>query len=59
MFLKVIDEFTYDHSEDLGDAFEYLLSVLAPKEMQASSVPKAYHRFHRRNVDPKKTETGA
>jgi len=27
-FLKVIDEFTYDHSERLGDAFEYLLSVL-------------------------------
>ena len=28
MFLKVIDEFEYDHSERLGDAFEYLLSVL-------------------------------
>ena len=27
-FLKVIDEFRYDHSERLGDAFEYLLSVL-------------------------------
>ena len=27
-FLKTIDEFTYDHSERLGDAFEYLLSVL-------------------------------
>lgn len=27
-FLKVIDEFEYDHSEKLGDAFEYLLSVL-------------------------------
>jgi type I restriction enzyme M protein len=27
-FLKVIDEFSYDHSERLGDAFEYLLSVL-------------------------------
>ncbi|MEE3715478.1 N-6 DNA methylase [Tumidithrix elongata RA019] len=27
-FLKVIDEFQYDHSERLGDAFEYLLSVL-------------------------------
>jgi type I restriction enzyme M protein len=27
-FLKVIDEFDYDHSERLGDAFEYLLSVL-------------------------------
>ena len=27
-FLKIIDEFQYDHSERLGDAFEYLLSVL-------------------------------
>ena len=27
-FLKIIDDFTYDHSERLGDAFEYLLSVL-------------------------------
>ncbi len=27
-FLKIIDEFTYDHCERLGDAFEYLLSVL-------------------------------
>jgi len=27
-FLKIIDEFTYDHSERLGDAFEYLLTVL-------------------------------
>ena len=27
-FLKIIGEFTYDHSERLGDAFEYLLSVL-------------------------------
>lgn len=27
-FLKEIDYFNYDHSEKLGDAFEYLLSVL-------------------------------
>jgi len=27
-FLKIIGEFSYDHSERLGDAFEYLLSVL-------------------------------
>jgi type I restriction enzyme M protein len=27
-FLKVIDEFTYDHSERLGDAFEFLLSIM-------------------------------
>lgn len=28
-FLKIIDDFTYDHSERLGDAFEYLLSVMS------------------------------
>src|SRR3972149_3220581 len=28
IFLKEINEFNYDHSEQLGDAFEYLLSVL-------------------------------
>ena len=28
LFLKEIDGFSYDHSEDLGDAYEYLLSVL-------------------------------
>jgi type I restriction enzyme M protein len=27
-FLKTIGEFEYDHSEKLGDAFEYLLSVM-------------------------------
>ena len=27
-FLKIIDEFSYDHSERLGDAFEYLLSEI-------------------------------
>ncbi|MGV8025420.1 MAG: N-6 DNA methylase [Anaerolineaceae bacterium] len=28
LFLKEIDWFTYEHSENLGDAYEYLLSVL-------------------------------
>ena len=28
LFLKEINGFTYDHSERLGDAYEYLLSVL-------------------------------
>jgi len=27
-FLKIINEFQYDHSERLGDGFEYLLSVM-------------------------------
>lgn len=29
LFLKTIDQFEYDHSENLGDAFEYLLSVMS------------------------------
>jgi len=28
LFLEQIDEFTYDHSEELGNAFEYLLQVM-------------------------------
>ncbi|MDD4412473.1 MAG: N-6 DNA methylase [Patescibacteria group bacterium] len=28
LFLKEINEFTYEHSENLGNAFEYLLSIL-------------------------------
>ena len=27
-FIKVINEFKYDNSENLGDAFEYLLSFM-------------------------------
>jgi len=29
LFLKEINSFTYDHSEQLGNAYEYLLSVLS------------------------------
>jgi len=28
LFLKEINEFNYEHSENLGNAFEYLLSIL-------------------------------
>ena len=35
-FLKIIDDFRYDHSERLGDAFEYLLSVMVLKGMRDS-----------------------
>ena len=40
-FLKIIDEFTYDHSERLGDAFEYLLSVLGSQGDAGQSAPRA------------------
>jgi len=40
-FLKEINEFKYDHSEKLGDAFEYLLSVLGSQGDAGQSEPRA------------------
>jgi len=58
MFLKVIDEFTYDHSERLGDAFEYLLSVLGSQgEAGQFRTPRHIIDFMVEIIDPKKTET--
>ena len=58
MFLKVIDEFTYDHSEKLGDAFEYLLSVLGSQgDAGQFRTPRHIIDFMVAVVDPKKTET--
>lgn len=57
-FLKVIDEFTYDHSERLGDAFEYLLSVLGSQgEAGQFRTPRHIIDFMVQIIDPKKTET--
>jgi type I restriction enzyme M protein len=57
-FLKVIDEFTYDHSERLGDAFEYLLSVLGSQgDAGQFRTPRHIIDFMIEIVDPKKTET--
>ena len=56
-FLKIIDEFEYDHSERLGDAFEYLLSVLgAQGDAGQFRTPRHIIDFIVRVVDPKKTE---
>ena len=58
MFLKVVDEFTYDHSERLGDAFEYLLSILGSQgEAGQFRTPRHIIDFMVEVVDPKKTET--
>jgi type I restriction-modification system DNA methylase subunit len=58
MFLKVIDEFNYDHSERLGDAFEYLLSVLGSQgDAGQFRTPRHIIDFMVAIVDPKKTET--
>ena len=56
-FLKVIDEFTYDHSERLGDAFEYLLSVLGSQgDAGQFRTPRHIIDFIVAVVDPKKDE---
>jgi type I restriction enzyme M protein len=58
MFLKVIDEFTYDHSERLGDAFEYLLAVLGSQgEAGQFRTPRHIIDFMVEIIDPKKHET--
>ncbi len=58
MFLKVIDEFSYDHSERLGDAFEYLLSVLGSQgDAGQFRTPRHIIDFMVAVVDPKKNET--
>ncbi|HLA81352.1 MAG TPA: N-6 DNA methylase, partial [Thermoleophilia bacterium] len=57
-FLKIIDEFTYDHSERLGDAFEYLLSVLSSQgDAGQFRTPRHIIDLIVEIIDPKKTET--
>lgn len=56
-FLKVIDEFEYDHSERLGDAFEYLLSVLGSQgDAGQFRTPRHIIDFMVELIDPKKDE---
>jgi type I restriction enzyme M protein len=57
-FLKIIDEFTYDHSERLGDAFEYLLSVLGSQgDAGQFRTPRHIIDFIVEIVDPRKNES--
>jgi len=57
-FLKIVDEFEYDHSERLGDAFEYLLSVLGSQgDAGQFRTPRHIIDFIVSIVDPKKGET--
>src|SRR5512136_1506533 len=57
-FLKIIDEFTYDHSERLGDAFEYLLSILGSQgDAGQFRTPRHIIDFMVEIMDPKKHET--
>ena len=58
MFLKEISWFTYVHSEDLGDAFEYLLSVMSSQgDAGQFRTPRHIIDFIVAVVDPKKDET--
>lgn len=57
-FLKIINEFTYDHSERLGDAFEYLLSVLGSQgDAGQFRTPRHIIDFIVEIVSPQKGET--
>ncbi len=56
-FLRIINEFTYDHSEDLGDAFEYLLSILGSQgDAGQFRTPRHIIDFIVSIIDPKKDE---
>ena len=58
LFLKEINGFSYDHSERLGDAFEYLLSVLGTQgDAGQFRTPRHIIDFIVAVVDPKKHET--
>jgi len=57
-FLKEINTFSYDHSERLGDAFEYLLSVLGSQgDAGQFRTPRHIIDFMVAVIDPKKNET--
>lgn len=56
-FLREINSFTYDHSEKLGDAFEYLLSVLGSQgDAGQFRTPRHIIDFMVEIIDPRKDE---
>ncbi|MDD2230078.1 MAG: N-6 DNA methylase [Candidatus Cloacimonetes bacterium] len=58
LFLKCIDEFTYDHSETLGDAFEYLLAVLGSQgDAGQFRTPRHIIEFMVELIDPQKEDS--
>ena len=58
LFLKEINEFTYEHSEMLGNAFEYLLSILGSQgDAGQFRTPRNIIDFIVKIVNPKKIET--
>ncbi len=58
LFLKEIDGFAFDHSEDLGDAYEYLLNVVGTSgEAGQFRTPRHIIDFIVEVIAPKKNET--
>lgn len=58
MFLKYINEFEYSHSEKLGDAFEYLLSVMGSQgDAGQFRTPRHVIDFITACLNPQKHET--
>ena len=56
-FLKIINEFEYSHSEKLGDAFEFLLSILGSQgDAGQFRTPRHIIDFMVEIIDPKKHE---
>ena len=56
-FLREIDKFKYDHSERLGDAFEYLLSVLGSQgALGQFRTPRHIIDFMVEIISPRKNE---
>ncbi len=57
LFLKEINWFTYEHSENLGDAYEYLLSVLGSQGAAGQfRTPRHIIDFMVAVMEPKKDE---
>ncbi|MDR2172026.1 MAG: N-6 DNA methylase [Planctomycetaceae bacterium] len=57
LFLKEINKFTYDNSENLGSAFEYLLSIMGSQgDAGQFRTPRHIIDFIVEVVDPKKNE---
>src|SRR5690606_28317661 len=58
LFLKTISGFEYTHSEKLGEAFEYLLSVMGSQgDAGQFRTPRPIIDFPVAIVDPDKTDT--
>lgn len=58
MFLKQVSDFSYDNSEDLGNAFEYLLSIMGSQgDAGQFRTPRHIIDMMVEIIDPKKNET--